>query len=134
MLHGQIQLFNRIICGLAIATLKGRGKVASAAMQSCRDADSKKLKWAILQRCQMRLPVQAQLRTDAAILEEERSSSMVLSIHTEPRREGVFDWLGGPPSAGKKATFVYNKQSSPLASAQVTCLQLHSSPLVLPKK
>ena len=78
--------------------------------------------------------MQAQLRTDAAILEEERRSDMVRSIRTEPRREGVFDWPGGPPCAGKRATFVYNKQSSPLANAQVGTHYTDSLPLVLCKQ
>ena len=68
------------------------------------------------------------------MLEEERRSDIVRSIRTEPRREGVFDWPGGPPRAGKRATFVYNKQSSPLANAQVSALHSGRTPLLLRKQ
>ena len=51
---------------------------------------------------------------------EERRSGVVMGIHGQASREGVFQWIGGPPKAGRKATLAYNKNSGALRHAQVS--------------
>lgn len=63
--------------------------------------------------------MQHELLKEARTIVEERRSSVVLGIKGEPNREGVFQWVEGPPTAGKPAVLAYNANSGPLRNAQV---------------
>ena len=64
--------------------------------------------------------MQHELLTEARAILSERRSSVLNALRTEQHREGVFMWLGGPPTAGQQATLVYNKNCGALRSSQVT--------------
>ena len=64
--------------------------------------------------------MQNELLKEARIIVEERRSSVVLGIKGEPHREGVFQWVEGPPTAGNPAVLAYNANSGALRNAQVT--------------
>ena len=68
--------------------------------------------------------MQKELLKEAQTIVEERRSSVVLGIQGEPGRDGVFQWVSGPPTAGKTALLAYNKNSGALRTAQVTALPL----------
>ena len=38
----------------------------------------------------------------------------VVAAIAKPRHAGVFEWVGGPPTAGLTATIAYNKACGPL--------------------
>ena len=63
--------------------------------------------------------MQSELLKEARTIVEERRSSVVLGIKGEPNREGVFQWVEGPPTAGKPAVLAYNANSGALRNAQV---------------
>ena len=63
--------------------------------------------------------MQAELLKEARTIVEERRSSVVLGIKGEPSREGVFQWVEGPPTAGQPAVLAYNANSGALRHAQV---------------
>lgn len=67
--------------------------------------------------------MQNELLKEARTIVEERRSSVVLGIKGEPNREGVFQWVEGPPTAGKPAVLAYNANSGPLRNAQVLIFQ-----------
>lgn len=69
--------------------------------------------------------LQAELLKEARTIVEERRSAVVMGIRGEAGRDGVFQWVNGPPTAGKPATLAYNKNSGALRSAQVQ--QSHTS-------
>lgn len=60
---------------------------------------------------------------EARTIVEERRSAAVLSIQGQPSRDGVFQWVGGPPKAGQQATLAYNKNAGALRNAQVILLR-----------
>ena len=60
------------------------------------------------------------LLAEARLIVEERRSRVVLGIQGQASRDGVFQWVGGPPKAGQPATLAYNKNSGALRNAQVT--------------
>lgn len=64
--------------------------------------------------------MQNELLKEARTIVEERRSSVVLGIKGEPHRDGVFQWVEGPPTAGKPAVLAYNANSGALRNAQVT--------------
>ncbi len=63
--------------------------------------------------------LQNELMKEARTIVEERRSAVVMSIHGESGRDGVFQWVSGPPTAGKPATLAYNKNSGGLRKSQV---------------
>lgn len=63
--------------------------------------------------------LQNELLKEARTIVEERRSSVVLGIKGEANREGVFQWVDGPPTAGKPARLAYNANSGQLRNAQV---------------
>lgn len=63
--------------------------------------------------------MQNELLKEARTIVEERRSSVVLGIKGEPNREGVFQWVEGPPTAAKPAVLAYNANSGALRNAQV---------------
>lgn len=67
--------------------------------------------------------MQNELLKEARTIVEERRSSVVLGIKGEPNREGVFQWVEGPPIAGKPAVLAYNANSGSLRNAQVGVLE-----------
>ena len=56
---------------------------------------------------------------EARTIVEERRSAVVMGIRGESGRDGVFQWVSGPPTAGKPATLAYNKNSGGLRNSQV---------------
>ena len=66
------------------------------------------------------LGMQKELLTEARTIVEERRSGVVLGIQGQASRDGVFQWVGGPPKAGQKATLAYNKNSGALRHSQVS--------------
>ena len=56
---------------------------------------------------------------EARTIVEERRSAVVTGIRGESGRDGVFQWVSGPPTAGKPATLAYNKNSGGLRNSQV---------------
>ncbi len=56
---------------------------------------------------------------EARTIVEERRSAVVMGIRGESGRDGVFQWVTGPPTAGKPATLAYNKNSGGLRNSQV---------------
>ncbi|KAL3139315.1 hypothetical protein ABBQ38_003653 [Trebouxia sp. C0009 RCD-2024] len=65
-----------------------------------------------------------ELLKEARTIVAERRSSVVLGIKGEPNRDGVFQWVEGPPTAGKPAVLAYNANSGPLRNAQGVVLHL----------
>ncbi len=56
---------------------------------------------------------------EARTIVEERRSAVVTGIRGEAGRDGVFQWVNGPPNAGKPAMLAYNKNSGALRNGQV---------------
>ncbi len=63
--------------------------------------------------------LQNELMKEARTIVEERRSAVVMGIRGESGRDGVFQWVSGPPTAGKPATLAYNKNSGGLRNSQV---------------
>ncbi|KAL0019255.1 hypothetical protein WJX77_003507, partial [Trebouxia sp. C0004] len=59
-----------------------------------------------------------ELMKEARTIVEERRSAVVMGIRGESGRDGVFQWVSGPPTAGKPATLAYNKNSGGLRNSQ----------------
>lgn len=65
-----------------------------------------------------------ELMKEARTIVEERRSAVVMGIRGESGRDGVFQWVSGPPTAGKPATLAYNKNSGGLRNSQGVLLHL----------
>ena len=63
--------------------------------------------------------LQNELMKEARTIVEERRSAVVMGIRGESGRDGVFQWVSGPPTASKPATLAYNKNSGGLRNSQV---------------
>ncbi len=63
--------------------------------------------------------LQNELMKEARTIVEERRSAVVMGMRGESGRDGVFQWVTGPPTAGKPATLAYNKNSDGLRNSQV---------------
>jgi hypothetical protein len=58
--------------------------------------------------------LQEEMLKEATSIVDERRGPEIAALRTEPGRQGVFAWAGGPPRAGQRAVLAYNKAHGPL--------------------
>ena len=61
--------------------------------------------------------LQEEMLAEAQAMVAERRGPEIAALRTEPGRDRVFAWAGGPPRAGEAAVLAYNKACGALRQA-----------------
>jgi hypothetical protein len=69
---------------------------------------------AVCEHCIVMVMLQEEMLKEATSIVDERRGPEIAALRTEPGRQGVFAWAGGPPRAGQRAVLAYNKAHGPL--------------------
>lgn len=69
---------------------------------------------AVCEHCIVMVMLQEEMLKEATSIVAERRGPEIAALRTEPGRQGVFAWAGGPPRAGQRAVLAYNKAHGPL--------------------